>query len=494
MSIKHITMRLNDSIIQELYKKCGTPDHVIAHCQGVADAAVRITSALNNAGFSLDLELIRGAGLVHDMCRVLENHGEEAAKVLREMGYKDEADIVETHMHYDFNAPNASKEVDVLCLADRLVLEDKYVGIDKRVEYLIHKPGESFARTERLLKAKEATKSYICALEEIIGRSIDSLFIAPRELLLEKLNSALSRVEKPARYIGTEKGSCMKNPQNCLRFCFAFPDVYEIGMSYLGLQILYSIINKKDNLYCERVFEPGPDMADVMRAESLPLFTLETQTPISDMDVLGFTLQYEMSFTNILDMLSLAGVTILASERREDEPLIVAGGPCAYNPEPLADFIDVFLIGDGEELLPTFLDAYKRSKDCGESKANFLKSIGCMTGVYVPSLYEVSYNDDGTIKEYIPVAQDVPRRVKRSIQPEIESVDFPTDMMVPIIETVHDRAVVETFRGCTRGCRFCQAGMIYRPVRERKKDTVEADQSFRSRGTFASFSFHKRPF
>jgi len=322
------------------------------------------------------------------------------------------------------------------------------------------------------LSAKGRSKVYIHELEKILGRTIDSLFIGPRDLLLGKLNSALSRVEKPARYIGAEKGVCMKDPGSCLRFCFAFPDVYEIGMSYLGLQILYSTINKRNNLYCERVFEPGTDMADIMRTEDLPLFTLETQTPISEMDVFGFTLQYEMSFTNVLDMLSLAGITVLAADRREDEPLIIAGGPCAYNPEPLTDFIDAFLIGDGEELLPYFLEAYKESKDKGESKADFLKSMADITGVYVPSLYDVSYNDDGTIREYKPVDECVPERAKRSIISDIETVDFPTEMMVPIIETVHDRAVVETFRGCTRGCRFCQAGMIYRPVRERKKETV----------------------
>ena len=466
-------MRLNDSTIQEYYKRFETPKHVIGHCRGVSDAGARIASALNDAGFSLDVELVRVSGLVHDMCRLRENHGEEAARILREDGYPEEADVVENHMHYTFGDPRHVKETDILCLADRLVLEDTYVGLDRRIDYLIHKPGETFARTERLYKSKQATREYMDALESFIGKSIDSLFIEPRELLLTKLDKALSRVEKPARYTGSEKGICLKNPEKCLRFCFAFPDLYEIGMSYMGLQILYSIINKRDNLYCERVFEPGPEMAEIMRSENIPLFTLETKTPISTIDVFGFTLQYEMSFTNILDMLDLAGITPLASQRKESEPLIIAGGPCSYNPEPLADFIDAFLIGDGENLLPDFLEAYKESKEQGESKKDFLRRIASMTGVYIPSLYDVSYNEDGSIKEYKPLYDDIPSAAKRSIVPEIENIDFPVDMIVPIIETVHDRAVVETFRGCTRGCRFCQAGMIYRPVRERTKDTVK---------------------
>ena len=466
-------MRLDDSKIEDFYKKCNTPTHVVRHCKGVSDAGVKIASALNDAGFSLDVELIRTAGLLHDMCRVKDNHGEVAAKILREEGYPEVAALIEHHMHYSFGDPKKATETDILCLSDRLVLEDKYVGIDRRIDYLIHKKGENPDRTARLLKSKELTKTYIHSLEAIIGKSIDSLFIDPRTLLLQKLDSALSRVEKPARYIGNEKGTCLNKKDDALRFCFAFPDVYEIGMSYLGLQILYSTINKIDNLYCERVFEPGADMAEIMKNEDVPLFTLETKTPLSTVDVLGFTLQYEMSFTNILDMLSLSKITLKSSERKESEPLIIAGGPCAYNPEPLVDFIDVFLIGDGEELLPAFLSAYKESKDKGQSKLDFYREVSSMEGVYIPSLYDVIYDENDLISEYKPLYDFAPKRVKRSILPSIEEIYFPTEMMVPFIETVHDRAVVETFRGCTRGCRFCQAGMIYRPVRERKKETVK---------------------
>jgi len=291
--------------------------------------------------------------------------------------------------------------------------------------------------------------------------------------LSTKLDKLLKRVEKPARYIGGETNIIVKEPDDVrLRFAFAFPDMYEIGMSYMGLQILYSIINKDSELSCERVFAPAPDMEALMREENLPLFTLENKTPVRDMDVLGFTLQYEMSYTNILNMLELAGIPMLASERTEDDPLVAAGGPCAFNPEPLADFIDVFFVGDGEEILPVFLKKYAAAKETGITKAEFLKSVAGDDGIYVPSLYEPLYNEDGTVREYRRNCSEAPEKIRRSILEDLEHAEFPTDNIVPLIETVHDRAVVETFRGCTRGCRFCQAGMIYRPVRERSKDTV----------------------
>ena len=284
------------------------------------------------------------------------------------------------------------------------------------------------------------------------------------------IDSLLKRVEKPGRYIGNEINQVTKDPKmvDC-NFCFAFPDLYEIGMSYLGLQILYNILNKKDNIYCQRAFAPNIDMEDLMRKENIKLFTLESKMPVKDCDFFGFTLQYEMSYTNILNMLDLAGVPIKKEERTTDDPIIIAGGPCSYNPEPLADFIDVFLIGDGEELLPKICQLYI---DCNKNKEEFYKEACKLDGVYIPKFYDVKYNEDGTIKELCKLNENASLPVKRAFVKDIEKIEFPKNPIVPIIEAVHDRACVETFRGCTRGCRFCQAGMIYRPVRERNKETI----------------------
>ncbi len=285
-----------------------------------------------------------------------------------------------------------------------------------------------------------------------------------------ELHGMLGKVEKPARYTGGEINSVKKDPESVsVRFGFAFPDIYEIGMSYMGLQILYDVLNRNDDIYCERVFAPAEDMEKLMRESGRELFTLETRTPVKELDILGFTLQYELSYTNILNMLELGNIPCRSEDRGEEYPVIVAGGPCAYNPEPLADFIDLFIIGDGEEIQEKICDVWKRS----ESKEAFLKAVCALDGVYVPKFYEPVYNEDGTVKEIRKLYEGAPDRVKRAVVKDLDSTAFPVRNIVPFIETVHDRAVVETFRGCTRGCRFCQAGMIYRPVRERKKETIE---------------------
>ena len=276
----------------------------------------------------------------------------------------------------------------------------------------------------------------------------------------------LMRVEKPGRYIGNEINMVVKRPQSVeILFAFAFPDVYEVGMSHMGMWLLYFMLNGRDDTYCERVFAPWLDMEDIIRRENIPLWALETGDDVAGFDFLGFTLQYEMSYTNLVNMLDLAGLPILARERG-DGPIVIAGGPCAYNPEPLADIVDVFYIGDGEAGLHEVLDRYRGHKGRGGSKGEFLESILDMEGVYVPCFYDVSYNADGTIHEFAPNHPRAPRRVRKAAVPDLEALEYPPVQLVPLIETVHNRVMLELFRGCIRGCRFCQAGFVSRPVRE----------------------------
>lgn len=290
---------------------------------------------------------------------------------------------------------------------------------------------------------------------------------------VEKLDRILKKVEKPARYIGMEENSVVKDLDKAkVKFAFSFPDIYDVGMSHLGLHIIYNLINDQEDYVCERVFSPWIDMEEEMRKEKLPLYTLESKEEIKNFDFIGFTLQYEMSYTNILNILDLGNIPLLSTDRSEEDPLVIAGGPCAYNPEPIADFIDFFIIGEGEEVTLEVLDLYKTHKAKGGDRKSFLKEVAKLESIYVPSFYEIEYNDDNTIKEMKPISKDVPEKIKKRMIVDLDSMYSPEKMLVPLIETVHDRVSMEIFRGCTHGCRFCQAGMIYRPIREKSVDRV----------------------
>ena len=289
----------------------------------------------------------------------------------------------------------------------------------------------------------------------------------------------LLNIEKPARYIGNEVNSVMKDKNQVdIRFCMCFPDVYEIGMSHLGIQILYDMFNQREDTWCERVYSPWPDLDKVMREEQIPLFALESQDPVKDFDFLGITIQYEMCYTNILQVLDLSQIPLRAADRTEEHPFVMGGGPCAYNPEPLAPFFDMFYIGEGETVFNDLLDIYKEWKKSGKSRKEFLEMAAKVPGIYVPAFYDVEYHEDGTIKAFTPNNPHAKEKIEKQVVMDVTHTYYPRKPVVPFLKATQDRVVLEIQRGCIRGCRFCQAGMLYRPTRERDleflKDTARA--------------------
>jgi radical SAM family uncharacterized protein len=286
----------------------------------------------------------------------------------------------------------------------------------------------------------------------------------------------LLRVEKPERYIGNEINSVMKDPEDVrIRFAFAFPDVYEIGMSHLGIQILYDMFNRRSDVWCERVYSPWPDLDAILREKKIPLFALESQDPVRTFDFLGVTIQYEMCYTNILQILDLSGIPLHAKERTWEDPIVIGGGPCTYNPEPIADFFDLFYIGEGETRYDDLFDLYLRCRDEGWTRERFLREASHLPGIYVPSLYRVTYHADGTIAAFLPAADDIPSKIEKQIVMDFDRVTYPEAPVVPYLKATQDRVVLEVQRGCIRGCRFCQAGMVYRPLREKRVETLKKD-------------------
>lgn len=326
--------------------------------------------------------------------------------------------------------------------------------------------------TRKELFFKRATKAALINIERMYQNSKEGY--KEEDQALKKIEDLLLQVTKPARYVNGEWNAVHKDWKDVdTKVVFAFPDVYEVGMSHLGFKILYHILNEREGVVAERAFSPWVDLEEKMREENIPLFSLESKAPLGDFDIIAFTLQYEMSYTNILNILDLAGISLLSRDRKEQDPLVIAGGPGAFSPEPIADFVDAFVIGDGEEIIVELVELYQKSKKENQGKTEFLKELALIPGIYVPDFYQVDYREDGTIKEMYPKNSVYPFPINRRVVKDLDQVPYPDKFIVPNTEVVHDRVTLEVQRGCSRGCRFCQAGIIYRPVRERSPKKLE---------------------
>jgi putative nucleotidyltransferase with HDIG domain len=442
--------RLTVKDCYRLFAEHGTPPHIIRHCETVSRVACNIAASLRAAGREIDPELARVAGLLHDIARLEKDHAARAAEIAGRYDARL-ADIVRVHMNHDIaRTVDAFTEADALSLADRSVLEDAFVGYEPRIKAIIARFSDNPEAVSHLQAKLLETAEIAGRIEAFVGKTMDRI-AQGGEVDVRRL---LGRVTKPGRYIGGETGSIRKEGlQASVRVCFCFPDLYEIGMSHTGLQILYGLMNALDGVACERAFAPAADMESLLREEHVPLFMLESQRPVAEADIVAFTLPYELCFTNVLNMLDLSGLPITSAERAEGMPFVCAGGGCCCNPGPIEEVFDFLVVGDGEEVLPEILRLHGAWKQSGEQRQAFLLSLASVEGVYVPS-------------------HGAGAGVRRRFVPDLDMAWAPEAPVVPVVEAVHERAVCEIARGCGRGCRFCQAGVLYRPVRKRSPERI----------------------
>ena len=483
-------MKTSKSVARNKYQSIleilKVPEHVKRHCLAVGDAASNIASALNSTGkYSLDVDVIHAAGYLHDMARAHRDHDIVGAEMMRGPSFerfglnenfrKTVADVIEGHMKLDF--PLHASEIDekvVVSLADRIVRQDRYVGYEARMEDLLKRYLGNTEVEARVHRNMEKAMRLIGEIEALTGKTICEMATAGHV----DIEGVLLRVERPGRYIGGEVNSIQKDWGDTLfRFCFAFPDLYDIGMSYTGFQVIYGLLNERPDSLCERVFAPAADMAELLKSEGLPLFSLENRMPVRLFDMVGFTLQYELCYTNVVRMLMQSDIPVYAADRSSNDPIIIAGGPCSANAEPVATFLDLICYGDGEEVLPALADLYIRiGKD---DREEFLHEASKIQGVYSPGFYspiysEPDYDDkisvfDGFQKKY----DDLPNRIERAVVSDLETAFFPIAPVISHIETVHDRAAVEIMRGCYRKCHFCQASYACDGVRKRSLEKIK---------------------